>query len=67
VPKRDARRALAMLLLAMLRLPLRQPAFALRLASGGFPGISGSIQARGVQAQSSPDFAQFRRGRIGHL
>ena len=34
-------------------------AFALRLVSGGFPGISGSIQARGVQAQSSPDFAQF--------
>jgi hypothetical protein len=49
------------------RMLMLQPAFALRLVSGGFPGISGSIQARGGQAQSSADFAQFRRGRIGHF
>ena len=45
----------------------RISAFALRLVSCGFPGIGRSIQARGVLAQSSPDFAQFRRGRIGHF
>jgi hypothetical protein len=45
----------------------RISAFALQLVSGGFPGISGSIQAPGVLARSSRDFAQFRRGRIGHL